>query len=125
MKVPYQGEDFDFQSWVKLAQDNPEAFEQLRQKRIEDAIRHHPGDQFKLRGLQWRIDAERGCSATPLKSCLRLTSQMWDSFYTMRDKLNDALGLLRTPHVAQSAPNQDSAQILPFRKSNDHLDGEP
>lgn len=124
-QTPYRSEEFDFQSWVKLAQDNPEAFEQLRQKRIEEAIRHHPGDQFKLRGLQWRIDAERGCSATPLKSCIRLTSQMWDSFYMMRDKLNDAMALLRNPQVVQSAPNRDSALVLPFRKARDHLEGEP
>ena len=71
---------FDFDHWLALARDDPEAFEVERRALIEALIlRAAPDRQRRLRGLQFRIDMERRRARTPMAACLRFQSLMWDS----------------------------------------------
>ncbi len=70
----------EFEAWAELAENDPPAFEDLRQAAIEEAIQQAPlGSQQRLRGLQWRIDQERRRARTPLAACIRISQMMWES----------------------------------------------
>jgi hypothetical protein len=68
----------DFDSWMRTAQEDPEAFEAMRLAAIEDVInRAREANRERLRRLQWRIDQERRLAKTPLSACIRLSRMMW------------------------------------------------
>jgi|GEM_PF-822025 len=69
----------DFESWSKLAQDDPDAFEARRVKAIQALIETCPDhQQQRLSCLQWRVDQVRERAKTPLAGCLRMSKMMWD-----------------------------------------------
>lgn len=115
---PEQGEAmntdaFDFDEWAILASSAPDVFEQRRREYVEHLIAKC-NSPCRLQGLQCRIDMERMRSRTPLKSCLRLSSMMWDTFFDLRAGLDDFVHceaevdcLTISPHV--------SATIIPFK----------
>lgn len=71
---------FDFDEWHQLANSDPDAFEQKRQKYINKIIQSAPkAKQKRLRCLQWRIDQTRLLSNTPLAACINISKLMWDS----------------------------------------------
>ena len=98
---------FDFDAWAMLARTAPDDFEQRRRAIVESQILSSDNDR-RLRGLQWRIDIERKRAHTPLKSCLRLSTMMWDSFVDLNDVLNtfagnDCESTSTSSHSARSA----------------------
>lgn len=100
-------DDFDFDEWAMLARTAPDEFEQRRHDLIESIILSS-GHVRRLRGLQWRIDLERKRAGTPLQTCVRLSTMMWDSFMELNDALNTIMGndcesTSASPHPAQSA----------------------
>mgnify|MGYP002778903851 CR=1 FL=1 len=114
---------FDFETWSRLARENPEEFERRRREAIEEVINRAPvEDQARLRGLQFRIDMERQRSKSPLGACVRINKMMWESFGEMRQALESLKGELKNPgsgaqtHAAAATPKA-SAEILPFRSA--------
>jgi len=105
-------ENFDFDEWSALAKAAPEEFESRRHDAIERIISNCTNTR-RLRGLQCRIDLERARARTPLKSCVRLSALMWDSFYACQTQLKVlAYGL---PHHFPSKKEPPlQAKILPF-----------
>jgi len=78
----------EFDELVKLAQQNPEKLEQIRQELIQSTIEDAPsGLKDRLMGLQFTIDMEIRRSKNPLDSCLKLSSMMHDSFARLRTAL--------------------------------------
>ena len=76
---------------LKLAQENPEELEALRQREIESLIDSAPASmQRRLRGLQFQIDAKRSTSKTPMAACVAISKMMFDSVYELNDVLNGA-----------------------------------
>lgn len=93
-----------------LLQRDPEGFESLRAKLIDDCIRGSPRrNQRRLRGLQFVIDARRRVAGSPMKVLLDIQTMMYDSLITLRQALLDAPGV-----PEPSAPT--SARILNFRR---------
>ena len=83
----------EFDEMVRMAQEDPEALEQLRQEMCEDVITSAPQEyQRKLRGLQFKIDMERRRAKTPMASCIRLSQMMHESFSQLREALNHMQG---------------------------------
>lgn len=107
--------DFDFDYWSKLAANDPERFEALRQSAIDALIASAPEhQQRRLRGLQWRIDRVRERAGNPVSACVRLSEMMWDS--VAGD--NGLLELVASLTGAGRRPERDlpPATIIPFRK---------
>lgn len=78
-------QQFDFEDWASLAQNDPDAFEAKRQEMINQLIEGAPEDlRQRLRSFQWRIDMERSRSANPLQACIRISNMMWDLIYADR-----------------------------------------
>ena len=84
--------EMDFEQWSALAHEDPQAFEALRSRTIDDFLtRIPPGQQQqRLRCLQWRIDQVRARSSNPMAACLSLYGMMWDGV-TRRGGMLDAL----------------------------------
>jgi ferric-dicitrate binding protein FerR (iron transport regulator) len=108
----------EFNRWVALAAANPEAFEQLRRRLIEQLIAEaSPRHRQRLRCLQWRIDQERRRSACPLGACIRLTRMMWNKV-TARGGLIDNIQQL-SGYVEGRRQPPESAQVLPLPRRMD------
>ena len=90
--------DFDFDRWSQLAQDDPEGFERLRSRTIEFHISQATeAHQARLRCLQWRIDRIRETAKSPMAACITISEMMWDSLqklsisYKQLDNLTDGV----------------------------------
>lgn len=71
----------DFERWRKLASQDPDGFELMRQDMIEAVIEAASERlQQRLRGLQWRIDQVRKRSPSPMAACISVSNMMWESF---------------------------------------------
>jgi hypothetical protein len=80
-------DNFDFNEWAELARTAPDEFEQRRRDVVESHISNSNHIHY-LRGLQCNIDMERIRARTPLKSCLRLSTLMWDALIKLDGLLN-------------------------------------
>ena len=112
-------EDIDFDEWMALYEADPEAFEQRREQLIRTTIESAPDQhQRRLNGLQFQIDMERRRADSPLQSCMRISSMMWERFDEMRGHLNELSNngdQTTTREVRETAPVQ-SAEILSFNR---------
>ena len=84
-------DNFDFDEWAALARAAPDEFEQRRRDVVESYI-SNSSNIGRLQGLQCRINLERIRARTPLKSCLRLSTLMWDAFIEFNDMLTGFIG---------------------------------
>ena len=126
-------DSFDFNEWCALASTDPDAYARRRLARIQVAIESAPEkSRDRLKGLQFRIDAECRLARTPLKACLRLSSMMWDSFFDLKESLA-SFSEHTPPHDLQvtadrgrlrqsGAPSEKTgtgrlaARIIPFKR---------
>jgi len=104
---------FDFDAWVELARQDPQAFEEKRKRIIEDAIRGAPPHkQQRLRCLQWKLDKIRETSRTPMIACLHINRLLWENVTGEHGLLN-RMQQLQTGHHGLKA-DQVSAEITPL-----------
>lgn len=102
----------DFKYWMDLAEQDPEQFEVQRAEVINELIASLPAErQMHLRRLQWRVDQVRMRSATPLAATIAISRMMWDTFYHLRDRYQEAFREHNPGIAHQPAP---SAQVLAF-----------
>lgn len=100
-----------FDELRELFQRDPEGFEKLRTELIEDCIcQSSGGNQRRLRGLQFVIEARRRVAGSPMKALLDIQAMMYDSFLG----LHQALSVRKTATVPATLT---SARILRFRRS--------
>lgn len=104
-------DNFNFDVWAKLANTAPDEFEQQRREVVNSLISNSAGNIRRLQGLQFSIDLERMHARTPLKSCLRISTLMWDAFIELDNELNTFLDFDRVTTNAPSRSEQ-SAKII-------------
>ena len=111
-KLPTRSK-FDFDAWVELARQDPQAFEEKRKRIIEDAIQGAPAHkQQRLRCLQWKLDKIRETSRTPMIACLHINRLLWEDVTGEHGLLN-SLQQLPTGHRSRSN-DQVSAEVTPL-----------
>lgn len=106
---PAIGNGFDFDQWSELARHDPAEFDRRRLAAIDEVMTGALARR-SLRGLQWRIDAERRLARTPLNACIRLSAMMWESFLALEHALDGS------PASPVSSPPSNRAVILEFRR---------
>jgi hypothetical protein len=105
----------DFDYWVRLARENPQAFEQERVALLEQAIvEAAPRLHQRLRCLQWKLDTIRATSANPLMASLRMQRLLWDSVYGPNGLLERLQYLVDPDKVDKTAIA--TAKIIEFRR---------
>jgi len=104
----------DFDAWSALARSDPQAFEDCRDRTINEAILRAPAHmQPRLRGLQWKLNQIRNTSRTPMIACLRMNRMLWDAVIGDRGLLD----CLRYPNDSRRYPDatdKPAARIIPF-----------
>jgi len=104
---------FDFDAWVELARQNPQAFEEKRKHIIEAAIQGAPEQkQQRLRCLQWKLDKIRETSRTPMMACLQINRLLWENVTGKHGLLNSLQSL--QGDRAGSLGQRKSAKIIPL-----------
>jgi len=94
-------DEFNFDEWVKLAEQDIDVFEKKRSEYLSEFISQVP-EKYHERMIrtQWVIDMERKLSRSSMASCLKIYSQMWDSFCGeggLSDEINNLLHCLNSP----------------------------
>ncbi len=104
--------EMDFNQWRDMAQQDPEAFEVLRQQMVAQVIESAPPRVRKrLRGLQWRIDQVRRRRGSAMGSCLELYDMMWDTL------IGEAGMMARMEQVARRQVPDHQAEVIDLRQA--------
>lgn len=100
--------DFDFDRWSKMAQQDPEKFEAMRQQLINDVIEQAPLHlKQRMAGLQWQVDQIRKQANNPMAACLQISQKMWGNVLGEKGLLNalqepkKLLSALKKEHVGK------------------------
>jgi len=111
--------DFDFDTFARLAKDDPDGFNRRRRQLIDANIAAAPAHiQQKLRHLQCRADLVRQGA---LAATQKLSSMMWDSVAGpggLREALN-ALVAGDVSLLAAQPTNGEKAQVLQFPRGKE------
>ncbi|MDH5377826.1 MAG: DUF3135 domain-containing protein, partial [Gammaproteobacteria bacterium] len=117
-RIMLDDNQFDFDKWRKLAEKDPEKFEEQRYQLLSRLIESMPGAERKqrMRGLQWRIDMERKRAKNPIDSTLRIYRMMWDSVSKNYEEMQNLLDLFdgKVEQVARIEREKKSADVLSF-----------
>jgi hypothetical protein len=104
---------FDFDAWVELARQDPQAFEEKRKNIIEAAIQGAPEQkQQRLRCLQWKLDKIRETSRTPMMACLQINRLLWENVTGEHGLLNSLQHLQRSETGSQN--RRKKAKVIPL-----------
>ena len=110
-KIP----DFDFDHWCKVAQDEPERFETMRQQMIDELMAQAPSHlKPRMTGLQWQVDQIRKQTNDPMTACLRISQKMWTNVVGESGLLK---ALQEPKELLDSLENAPSAKVLSFERS--------
>ena len=113
MSAPVTRPKFDFDAWVELARQDPQAFEEKRKHIIEAAIQGAPKEkQQRLRCLQWKLDKIRETSRTPMMACLQINRLLWENVTGEHGLLNSLQQLQSGKTGALNRRNK--AKIIPL-----------
>lgn len=109
--------EFDFDQWVRLAQEDPDLFEQMRLQKIREMIEDVPEElRHRIEGLQWQIDQMRQSARNPMASCIKISSMMWDSVLGEEGLVQTIENLGKVPRPDQQK-HLKQAKIIEFDKS--------
>jgi hypothetical protein len=113
MSAPVTRPRFDFDAWVELARQDPQAFEDKRKNIIETAIQGAPEQQQqRLRCLQWKLDKIRESSRTPMMACLQINRLLWENVTGEHGLLNSLQHLQRSETGSQN--RRKKAKVIPL-----------
>lgn len=80
---------FDFEYWRHLAESDPKAYFQLRERTLRGFIAQHPDQAASLSELQESIDAARVVAGTPVQACRDIMGQVSDRLTLLSAHLAD------------------------------------
>jgi hypothetical protein len=104
----------DFDAWSALARSDPRAFEDCRDRIINEAILRAPAHkQLRLRRMQWKLNQIRTTSRTPMIACLRMNRMLWEAVIGNRGLL-DCLLYPSDSKRHPDATDKPTARIIPF-----------
>jgi len=99
---------FDFDEWVGLAKEDPDAFEARRDELLREVIDQAPLHfRKKLHGLQFQVDMIRERSAHPMGACVRISRLMMDHLY--REEFGRQQG-----SAAAKPDSSGNSNLIPF-----------
>jgi len=108
--------EFNFDQWRNLALEDPEAFEALRKKTIEEAIQGtYPATRHLVEGLQFQIDMARRKSKHPMKSCIQISNMMKEKFYTDFSPLMKEIAS-KEHSLCRPVQDKKERKIIPLKK---------
>ena len=106
----------NFDSWVELAKKDPEAFEVMRARLIEETIAAAPKEvQQKLHQLQWKLDGIRRKATHPLQAVAeynKMTIDLLDKQRSLYHEIADIChNTVEKTHSQTNRDNQHSSTV--------------
>ncbi len=112
--------EFDFDEMLRLARDDPDAYERKRELMIQEVIDSTPPEvKRRMEGLQWQIDQIRSTSANPMSSCLKISQMMWDNVLGDNGLVDHMRRLSDPEHLPGSLKSKESAAVIDFKTTVD------
>lgn len=100
----------DFDTLLALWEDDPQAFEDIRDKLTRELLAQSPtANRRRLEGLQFRINMELQRARTPEARCRKISAMMHASFAELNSCLNHPDGCVRE--------HRRTADILPLKRN--------
>ncbi len=97
-----------FETLLKLAKQDPEALERLRQEHVNSAIESAPeAYRQRLAGLQFQIDGVRRTTNSPMASCISISKMMHESLNTLKSFIDDS-------ETSVNFSQPEAAKVLAF-----------
>jgi len=108
-----------FDELKKLAEQDPQQLEALRQQWVEETINDAPEKfQRRLRGLQFQIDMEREKAKNPVSACIRVSKMMHDSLAKLYETITQESAMSVAPaqpvKQAEQPANLNIGEVIPF-----------
>lgn len=108
---------FDFDKWMRLYQEDPEAFERERRGVIDAFLDSVPQERREeLLKLQWRVDAERRRHRSATGSMVAIQRMMFTELSRLSKSLEVLQALLRGGPTPSFSTEKGSAIVLPFQR---------
>lgn len=108
-----------FEELTRLAKEDPEELERLRQREVNKLIDQAPERlKKKLQGIQFKVDSQRRIAKNPMDSCIRISNLMKESFENLRVALNEASNLT-TPTAPTKKGEVPPKNIIDFKTITD------
>lgn len=109
-KIPY----FDFDQWSRIAREEPEKFEAMRQDMINELIAQAPAHlKPRMTGLQWQVDQIRKQAGNPMAACLQISQKMWANVLGETGLLKALQEPKKILHTLEQAP---AGKVLSFER---------
>ncbi len=119
LEFPHDLEQFTFDEWCRLHQQDPRRFDRCRLKLLNDLIDASPAaSRPRLRGLMFRMEGESRRCKNPLHYNLRLSAMMMEMLDEMRQQLA-RLGASPGGNAAIDDPVARAADVIPFVRRDD------
>ena len=116
VSTPLYKQKFDFDMWSELSKKDPDAFEALRKKAVQEFIGSVPEKkQHRLHCLQWKVDTVREKQKTPLAACVAISDMMWDSLERLNQLYYDYESVTKMRDGKRVLTPLPSASIIQFR----------
>lgn len=98
--------NFDYDEWVALYNQDPEAFEARRSEWNNRIVKSAPSAyQRRLSGLLFQINMEKKRSNNSMDSCIRLSGLMWEKFHELKIELQVLVREPDTPRLNTLSQN--------------------
>lgn len=99
-----------FDELKKLAEQDPDKLEALRQQWVEETISDAPEKfQRRLRGLQFQIDMEREKAKNPVSACVRVSKMMHDSLAKLYETITQESAI--SVEAPSATPAKEHSQV--------------
>ncbi|MGB0494984.1 MAG: DUF3135 domain-containing protein [Kangiellaceae bacterium] len=109
--------EFDFDEWMQLYKNDPEAFEEKRIEWLTTCVVDAPQKyQKRLNGLMFHINAIRRLEKNPMQTCLKVSSMMMDSLNDMRVFLRELQATIQGEK--STLKTEECATVLQFSRSS-------
>ncbi|HIF51831.1 MAG TPA: DUF3135 domain-containing protein [Thiotrichaceae bacterium] len=112
--------DFDFDEWVKLAKEDPDAFESKRKQAIQEILDDtSPEIKRRMEGIQWQIDQICSTSSNPMSSCLKISQMMWGNVLG-ENGLVEHMHRLNSPELVNTIKPKELATVTNIRTNGNN-----
>ena len=116
LEYPHDLEQYTFDEWCRLHEEDPRRFDRYRLKLLDDLIAAAPpASRPRLQGLIFKMEGESRRCKNPLHYNLRLSAMMME----MLDELRQQLTRLYAPVDAGAdaqASDRHGADVIPFAR---------
>jgi len=103
---------FDFDYWMQLHEQDPQAFEVQRAACMQVLIDSAPSHmQPRLHGMMFEINHRRK-HQSPMSSYLNLAARMWDKLEELQQQMRR---LFATEATSEPIRKRTDADVLPFK----------